>query len=144
LRDQVSALEVRVARLQLQVNDRSVVTRATSSNKMAATAVSSPPRPDSRASTIYSSRATTPTASVIDSRHSTNTPPTSVWDSIHAPGVNDWTQLQQKGGSAALLRGRFAVQHKQDWLRQSRVASPAPSVDSVALTVREDGWYDFE
>jgi hypothetical protein len=138
LRDQVAALEARVA--QLQVSDRSVVTRAT---RTAVAAVSSPPRPDSRASTVYPSRAATPTASVIDSRHGTNTPPTSVWDSMHAPSVsvNDWKQHQQPGGPAAFPRGRFAVQ-QQDWRRQSRVASPAPSVDSVALTLRNDGWYE--
>lgn len=143
LRDQVAALEARVAQLQLRVNDRSVVSRATSANRRAAAAVSSPPRPDSRASTIYPSRTATPTASVVDSRHGTNTPPTSVWDSMHAPSVsvNDWKQPQQQGGPAAFPRGRFAVQ-QQDWRRQSRVASPTPSVDSVALTLRNDGWYE--
>jgi len=144
LRDQVAALEARVAQLQLQVKDKSVVTRATSTNRTVVAAVSSPPRPDSRASTIYPSRSATPTASVVDTHHRTNTPPTSVWDSIHAPSVsvNDWRQRQQQGSPAALPRGRFAVQQQQDWRRQSRVASPAPSFDSVALTLRGDGWYE--
>jgi hypothetical protein len=143
LRDQVAALEARVAQLQLQVNDRSA-TRATSTNRTTAATVSSPPRPDSRASTIYPSRTATPTTSVVDSRHRTNTPPTSVWDSIHAPSVsvNDWRQRQQQGSPATLPRGRFAVKQQQDWLRQSRVPSPAPSIDSVALTLRGDGWYE--
>jgi len=146
LRDQAAVLEARVAQLQLQVNDRSN-TRATSTNRTAAAAVSSPPRPDSRtstiypsrtvtptASTIYPSRTVTPTASVVDSRHRTDTPPTSVWDSIHAPSVsvNDWRQRQQP-------KGRFAVQQQPDWLRQSRVPSPAPSV-----TRGDDGWWNNE
>ena len=152
LRDQVAALEARVAQLQLQVDDQSAVHWATSTKKMAAsilttatsaTAVSSPPRPASRASTIYPSRATTPTASVVvvNTRHHANTPPTSVWDSMHAPGVgvNDWKQVQQQDVS----RGRFGVQQQQDWRRHpSRVASPAPSVVSVAPTLGSDGWYE--
>jgi hypothetical protein len=150
LRDQVAALEARVGQLQLQVNNQGVAPWA--STKMAAsirtstssTAVSSPPRPDSRASTIYPSRSATPTATVGDIRSRTNTPPTSVWDSIHAPGVSvsagpgSWNQKQQ--GPAPVPRKRYVVQ--QDWGRPSRVASPTPSVVSVVPTVNKEGWYE--
>jgi hypothetical protein len=142
LRDQVAALEARVAQLQQQVSNQSAAPWATSTNMAASirtstsstvsSTVSPPPRPDSRASTIYPSRTATPTAS------RTNTPPTSVWDSIHAPGVSaapsGWKQ------PAPVPRKRFPIQ--QDWGRQSRVASPTPSVVSVAPTLGRDGWYE--
>ncbi len=120
LRDQVAALEARVAQLQFS---------AIQATKSAALAASSPPRPDSRASTVYPSRTATPTASVDVSR--TNTPPTSVWDSMHAPSV-----VSRRQGSAP--RGRLLKQ--QDW--PARVASPTPSVVSIAPTLREGGWYE--
>lgn len=136
LRDQVAALEARVA--QLQVNSKSATSWATGTK----TATSPPPRSSSRASTIYPSRAATPIASVVDARHLTNTPPASVWDSMHAPsvssGLSGWKQKQQ--GPAAVQRGHFAVQ--QDLRRQSRAPSPTNSVVSVALTLGNDGWYE--
>ncbi|KAH9991071.1 hypothetical protein BJV77DRAFT_1009835 [Russula vinacea] len=150
LRDQVAALEARVAQLQVQVNYQSAAPRASTKTAASirtltsATAVSSPPRSDSRASTIYPSRSATPTAPVGDMRSRTNTPPTSVWDSMHAPGVSvspgpgGWNQKQQ--GPAPVPRKRFAVQ--QDWGRPSRVASPTPSVVSVVPTLSENGWYE--
>ena len=150
LRDQVAALEARVAQLQVQVNYQSAAPRASTKTAASirtltsATAVSSPPRSDSRASTIYPSRSATPTATVGDMRSRTNTPPSSVWDSMHAPGVSvspgsgGWNQKQQ--GPAPVPRKRFAVQ--QDWGRPSRVASPTPSVVSVVPTLSENGWYE--
>jgi len=64
-------IKSRVAQLQLHINDQNAAPWATSSTKKkaayiiitstSATAVSSPPRPDSRASTIYPSRATAAT-----------------------------------------------------------------------------------
>jgi hypothetical protein len=121
LRDQVAALEARVAQLQFS---------AIQATKSAALAASSPPRPDSRASTVYPSRTATPTASVDVSR--TNTPPTSVWDSMHAPSV-----VSRRQGSAP--RGRLLKQ-QQEW--PARVASPTPSVVSTAPTRGKDGWFE--
>jgi predicted nucleic acid-binding Zn-ribbon protein len=122
LRDQVAALEARVAQLQYS---------ATRSTKMGVVHnISSPPRPDSRASTVYPSRAATPTMGMDMSR--TNTPPASVWDSIHAPSAVSVSRKQ-----VPVPRSRYV---KQDW--PSRVASPTPSVVSVAPTLGKDGWYE--
>jgi hypothetical protein len=100
--------EARVAQLQFS---------AIQATKSAALSASSPPRPDSRASTVYPSR--------------TNTPPTSVYDSMHAPSV-----VSRRQGSAP--RGRLLKQ--QDW--PARVASPTPSVVSIAPTRGKDGWFE--
>ncbi|KAH9992519.1 hypothetical protein BJV74DRAFT_962454 [Russula compacta] len=131
LRDQVAALEARVAQLQLlQASTSGITFRTTkAAAAAAASAVSSPPRPDSRPSSSYPSRSTTPTASV-DVR--TITPPTSVWDSMHAPSVSSWRQ-------GSIPRGRIL---RQDWPSRSRVASPTPSMVSDAPTRREDGWFE--
>ncbi|KAI9451537.1 hypothetical protein F5148DRAFT_1290056 [Russula earlei] len=116
LRDQVAALEAHVTQLQAST----LLATKSSSAKV----VSSPPRPDSRTSTIRTSRSATPTKTV-----EARITKTSVWDSMHAPMV-----VGKRQGS--LPRGRFV---KRDW--PSRVASPTPSVVSVAPTLGEDGWW---
>lgn len=152
LRDQVAALEARVSQ-QLQLNNgsaahwaaktaASIPTTYTSTSTTAAS--SPPPRPDSRASTIYPSRTATPTASLLDSHYRASTPPTSVYDSMHAPrastvGSSGWEQLKQQG-SVSVPRSRFAAQ--QDWRMHSRVASPTPSVVSAVPTLSHDGWFE--
>lgn len=137
LRDQVAALEARVAQLQAGGAARP---------KMAAkVAASSPPRPDSRASTVYPSRSATPTAAASTNGRRADTPPqTSVYDSIHAP-------LNRKAAVAATPPSRRSVfgSSKYDWSASAsvtarRVASPTPSVVSVAPTLGDDGWYGFE
>jgi hypothetical protein len=126
LREQVARLEARVAQLQQQANaSRTSTTTVTSTADM-------PPRPDSRASTIYPSRSATPTASVTG--HRTNTPPqTSVWDSMHAP-----TASRSRHSKPQVLRR--AVVERQSWT--PRVPSPTPSVVSITLTKDNDGWYE--
>jgi hypothetical protein len=81
---------------------------------------------------------------LLDSHYRASTPPTSVYDSMHAPrastvGSSGWNQLKQQG-PAAVPRNRFAAQ--QDWRTHSRVASPTPSVVSVALTRDREGWFE--
>ncbi|KAI0297544.1 hypothetical protein B0F90DRAFT_1912759 [Multifurca ochricompacta] len=115
LRDEVAALEAHVAQLQAD---------ASLAKKAAAAAASSPPRPDSRASTVYPSRSATPTASVNGRR--TNTPPQpSVCDSMHNPHTR-------------ITRPKRQAQRY--W--PSRVASPTGSVVSVTPTLGSDGWYE--
>ncbi|KAH9171750.1 hypothetical protein EDB89DRAFT_2114402 [Lactarius sanguifluus] len=138
LRDQVAVLEARVA--QLQARSRKTTTTTTAS-------VSSPPRPDSRTSTVYPSRAATPTAASVsvNGRRADTPPQTSVYDSIHAP-------LNRKAVAAAATprRSVFAASaSRYDWSPATaasaarRVASsPTPSVVSVAPTLGDDGWYE--
>ena len=76
LRDQGAALEARAAQLQFSV------IQATKSATLGASLLICP---DLHTSTVYPSRTTTLMASVDVSRM--NTPPTSVWDPMHAPGV---------------------------------------------------------
>ena len=108
-------------------------------NLKTAAAAASPPRPDSRTSTstVYPSRAATPTASV-NGRRADTPPQTSVYDSIHAPS--------SRKGAATPRRSVFALAAgKYDWSAVTaarRVASPTPSVVSVAPTLGDDGWYE--
>ncbi|KAH8981991.1 hypothetical protein EDB86DRAFT_3106937 [Lactarius hatsudake] len=133
LRDQVAVLEARVA--QLQARSRKTTTTTSSS---------SPPRPDSRTSTVYPSRAATPTAASagVNGRRADTPPQTSVYDSIHAP-------LNRKAVAVATPRRSVfaAAASRYDWSPAAaasaarRVASPTPSVVSVAPTLGDDGWY---
>ncbi|KAH8999723.1 hypothetical protein EDB92DRAFT_2080754 [Lactarius akahatsu] len=132
LREQVAVLEARVAQLQARSRKTPVGT----------TSVSSPPRPDSRTSTVYPSRAATPTAASANGRRADTPPQTSVYDSIHAP-------LNRKAVAATPRRSVFAAAaSRYDWSPAAaanaarRVASPAPSVVSVAPTLGDDGWYE--
>ncbi|KAF8257860.1 hypothetical protein EI94DRAFT_1692001 [Lactarius quietus] len=135
LRDQVAALEARVAQLL-----------AAPRRPVPASASTSPARPDSRTSirtsTVYPSRATTPTA--VNGRRADTPPQTSVYDSIHAPMNRKATT-----GTATPRRSAFALpasRYEASWtsasLSASRVASPTPSVVSVAPTLGDDGWYE--
>ncbi|KAI0327259.1 hypothetical protein GY45DRAFT_1437070 [Cubamyces sp. BRFM 1775] len=135
LRDQIASLEGQVARLQAEVDKAKKSTTTTSVLQPIARYQNGqthpPPRPDSRASTIYNqSRAATPKAQLNGNGTTTDvrvsTPPQpSVRDSIHAP----WRQ------AAALSTKGF---------RQSpyyRAPSPTPSTVSAAPTLGDDGWW---
>lgn len=134
LRDQVASLEEKVARLQAEAD------KAKEDAKTAKMSVNSPPRPDSRASTVYPSRAATPTAPANGRPVSraptnrTNTPPTtSVWDSMHAPKAPQASRYPHLSYNA---KQRSA----HSYYRQA-AASPTPSVVSVTPTQGEDGWW---
>ncbi|KAI0055919.1 hypothetical protein BV25DRAFT_1832763 [Artomyces pyxidatus] len=122
LRDQIAKLEAKVSHLQ------------TEASKKAPTA-HSPPRPDSRASTVYPSRAATPTAPNGRSYSvRTHTPPqsqTSVWDSMHAPAK----RYPPLGNGTPKVRGLPAYSRKP-------IASPTMSVVSLAPTQGDDGWWE--
>ncbi|KAF8257861.1 hypothetical protein EI94DRAFT_1756596, partial [Lactarius quietus] len=128
LREQVAALEARVAQLLTAPKFPSPASASTS-----------PWLSDSRTSTrtstvVYPSRATTPTA--INGRRADAPPQMDVYDSIHAP-------LNRKAtGTATPRRSVFALpvsRYKASWasasLSVSRVASPTP-------TLGDDGWYE--
>jgi len=108
-----------------------------------------PPRPDSRASTIYDGRDSRRVSS-----YSTTTgrsPQPSVWDSMHAPantnGQGKWNSVPLS--SSMHTPSRFAnvppstpkPHHKASYPQYARGASPTPSTVSAVPTQGEDGWW---
>lgn len=93
-----------------------------------------PPRPDSRASTIYNqSRAGTPKAQYNGTTNDVRvvTPPQpSVRDSIHAP----WRQSMP---APVTPKSRYTPNYRRDF----RAPSPSPSAVSAAPTLGNDGWW---
>ncbi|EIW86254.1 hypothetical protein CONPUDRAFT_114402 [Coniophora puteana RWD-64-598 SS2] len=183
LKDQVAGLEAQVAQLQAQLTKVSVV--ATNSRTKAApngaarypsvNSRQSPPRPDSRASTVYGSRAGTPVGRPVSTMNGSSrapsradTPPTSVWDSMHAPGasiassqyVPSSAQPHQPQGryphqSFAAVNSQYSVPgtpratataphaRRPYGAAFSRppIASPTPSNVSATPTQGDDGWW---
>ncbi|KAG8985541.1 hypothetical protein FRB90_004634 [Tulasnella sp. 427] len=89
-------------------------------------------RPGSRASTIRDENA----ASTVNGRDSPSPPDTppagqeGLWASIHAP----------KSNATTAPRPRYSTPVRAQQAR-NRIASPTPSIISVAATEREDGWW---
>ncbi|PIL29954.1 hypothetical protein GSI_07865 [Ganoderma sinense ZZ0214-1] len=139
LRDQIASLEGQVTRLQAEV-DKAKKGVSTTANVLQPAAryqngkMHPPPRPDSRASTVYNhSRAGTPKAQYNGTTNDVRvvTPPQpSVRDSIHAP----WRQSTL--ATPVTPKSRYPSQYKN-----FRAPSPTPSVVSVAPTLGEDGWW---
>ncbi|KAF9242374.1 hypothetical protein BU15DRAFT_86932 [Melanogaster broomeanus] len=142
LRDQVSNLEAQVDRLEAElrkVKSQALlsVTNIPSYGKPVHTKNTSPPRPDSRASTAYGGdRSLTPVGHVNDSQQPrSDTPPqsSSVWDSMHAPKQ----QHPNLGPTAPYARRPGPTSS----YRTRSVASPTPSTVSLTPTVDGDGWW---
>ncbi|KAI0318178.1 hypothetical protein OF83DRAFT_57011 [Amylostereum chailletii] len=144
LRDQVASLEGDVARLQGELTRLKSEAKKTTAVPLSKFQNQSPPRPDSRASTIYPSRSATPTKPtnglkrpVAPAPVRSDTPPqTSVYDSMHAPkhrypGLGNGVPGMPKPGKP----------HPGGYYRPA-IASPTPSVVSNAPTQRGDGWWE--
>ncbi|KAG0703038.1 hypothetical protein DFH29DRAFT_998824 [Suillus ampliporus] len=167
LRDQVANLEAQVARLQTDLSKAKATPApsiassytkfsgghtesiASSYTKFSSGHTESPPRPDSRSSTVFSGdRSRTPIAQINGSHIPRNdTPPQSspsVRDSMHAPrkyphlgpGVPATPQPRRPIGS---YRPQSVVSYTSQYAPRS-VASPTPSTIST-VSVDEDGWY---
>ncbi|TFK47942.1 hypothetical protein OE88DRAFT_1664911 [Heliocybe sulcata] len=127
LREQVSSLEVQVARLQGELEKAaSAPAPLTVQNVQNGTA-----RPVSRASTVYGpSRSGTPLA--VNGRGASRagvvSPQTGVWESIHAP-------RPYRNGIPVTPKGR------QSQYYRPQIPSPTPSTVSLAPTLGEDGWW---
>ncbi|KAJ6498016.1 hypothetical protein C8R47DRAFT_1184244 [Mycena vitilis] len=159
LRDQIVALEATVNQLQVEL-DRS---RAKTPTKAAPAPLPAPSpyrnitngaarRPSSRASTVYPSRPSSPSARSV-------TPPgPSVWDSMHAPrgppnGTHNSTAASMHAPvhtptpasryPAALGNKRRPPSQAHSRYPQARAAppSPTPSTVSLAPTQGPDGWW---
>ncbi|KAG6334085.1 hypothetical protein ID866_5001 [Astraeus odoratus] len=146
LRDQVAALEAQVARLEGElVKGRAKKQPMVPSHSTYAkptpppTKDTSPPRPDSRASTIYGDRSRTPVARSSGNKQPRgDTPPQpSVWDSMHAPRRH----YRDFGPGHTPSTYSHSGRSPQSYYTQS-VASPTPSTVSLTPTVDADGWWN--
>lgn len=151
LRDQVSSLESQLARLEAEVSKAKaktlpIVANTLSYVKPAPSKNTSPPRPDSRASTVFGGdRSRTPVGHINGTLAArSDTPPqSSVWDSMHAPKQ----QYPNLGSTASSVMRRAAPtpsyrpQSVTSAYRAQSVASPTPSTVSLTPTVDEDGWW---
>ncbi|OBZ79888.1 hypothetical protein A0H81_00129 [Grifola frondosa] len=140
LRDQIASLEAQVARLQAEVDQSKKAAAALQAPLYQNGHSHPPPRPDSRASTIYGeSRGSTPLSQYNGVRGSSNvqvlTPPQpSVWDSIHAPNARHENPI----------RIQMTPKAKRLTLNQyyrPQIPSPTPSNVSAAPTLGDDGWW---
>ncbi|KAG2132395.1 hypothetical protein DEU56DRAFT_812649 [Suillus clintonianus] len=150
LRDQVANFEAQVARLETDLSK----TKATPVPSMVSSYIKlgqteSPPRPDSRSSTVFSGdRSSTPVAQINGSHlPRSDTPPQSspsVRDSMHAPrrypqfgpGVPATPQPRRPIGS---YRPQSVVSFASSHYASRSVASPTPS--TVSIIPDDEGWY---
>lgn len=147
MRSQVAILETKVARLQAEIDQTKIVGQSTTTAPAAYRNVPNggtyDPRPDSRASTIYTNhRSETPNRHDQSRKSSTGiyaTTQPSVWDSIHAPRPTSTTGMKshsypQVGPTTPKARGQYFP---------PSVPSPTPSTVSLAPTQGEDGWWSW-
>ncbi|KAF9229826.1 hypothetical protein BS17DRAFT_771977 [Gyrodon lividus] len=150
LRDQVSNLGAQVSRLDAELSKAKAqtlpgVSDLPSYSKPAPTKNTSPPRPDSRASTAFGAdRSHTPVGRVNGSQQLRgDTPPqSSVWDSMHAPKqryphLGPMVSYARRPGPTP----SYGTQSVASAYRPQLVASPTPSTVSLTPTVDEDGWW---
>ncbi|KAH7884004.1 hypothetical protein F5I97DRAFT_2045934 [Phlebopus sp. FC_14] len=151
LRDQVASLEAQVARLETELSKAKAQipvvfsrsqTQAPSTSQQPRTHIQSqsPPRPDSRASTVLDDdRSRTPILgrSVSGSEQvRSETPSHSVWDSMHAP-----QPYNNRGYAPATPHAAPYARRPRPTAYQRSVASPTPSTVSLTPTQGEDGWW---
>ncbi|KAI5991309.1 hypothetical protein F5J12DRAFT_907508 [Pisolithus orientalis] len=142
LREQVAMLEAQVARLEVDLSkarnhNRVNVPKHTPYAEKApipSQDASPPPRPDSRASTIYTDRSRTPVGRDDRQPRSDTPPQASVWDSMHAPRQRYPRLGPERATYTPLARSTRSS------FRQS-VASPTPSTVSLTPSKHSDGWY---
>ncbi|KAG7090699.1 hypothetical protein E1B28_009793 [Marasmius oreades] len=148
LRVQVAELETKLSGLQHeldQAQNKYVKTPTLTHAKKATNGTAHPPRPDSRVSTVYVniSRSATPNGRPNSDRSAT--PPTSVWDSMHAPHPNSFYQTPTSVHAPA---SRYPSNLGHGTPRTSRqytqppVSAPSPTPSTASqVTLDEDGWY---
>ncbi|KAJ8088676.1 hypothetical protein PM082_013919 [Marasmius tenuissimus] len=150
LRIQVSDLEGKVSRLQSDLD--SAQAKANKTPKLApakphkvTNGNSHHPRSDSRASTVLVSISRSATPNGRPSSDRSATPPTSVWDSMHAPRPNSYYQAPTPVYPSTTRYpsnlGYGAPRASRKPTEPPRSApSPTPSAVS-AVTLDEEGWY---
>ncbi|KAG1889196.1 hypothetical protein F4604DRAFT_1710706 [Suillus subluteus] len=146
LRDQVANFEAQVARLETDLSKA----KATPAPSMVSSYIKighteSPPRPDSRSSTVCSGdRSSTPVAQMNGSSLPRNdTPPKSspsVRDSMHAPRTfSQFGSAVPATPQPRRLIGAYRPQSVVSQYSSRSVASPTPS--TVSIIPDDDGWY---
>lgn len=151
LRDQISALESQLGRLEAELSKPRVQTLPTVTNlpsygRLAPVKNTSPPRPDSRASTVFGGdRSRTPVgrANGTQLTRSDTPPQSSVWDSMHAPKQQWHSNL---GSTPSYVRraaptSSYRPQSVASTYMAQSVPSPTPSTVSLAPTVDDEGWW---
>lgn len=149
-RDQITALESKCVLLQTELEKAS--TRKLSALPAPFRPRTNgnshpPPRPDSRASTIYEPRGDTPTRSINSyssprSVVSTQAPETSVWDSMHAPSQSKWAaSIPTPVARYSHLPPSTPKVRQPSYNQYQRGPSPTPSTVSVTPTQGDDGWW---
>ena len=105
-----------------------------------------PPRPDSRASTIYDGRGDSRRFSSYSTRG--RSPQPSVWDSMHAPATTNGQGKRNSTPLTSSMRTPSRIvnipptskPHKA-YSQYPRGPSPTPSTVSAVPTQGEDGWW---
>ncbi|KAG5730024.1 hypothetical protein E4T56_gene20184 [Termitomyces sp. T112] len=150
LREQISLLENKSNRLQSELDHAKMIKVPVPQSYRNSTNGNThpPPRPDSRASTIYVDRSATPQKSSASTvRSSTPTGSGTVWDSMHAPKTDAHKYATPtQAPSPVASRNRYPqFGHKfrpqAPLYRPIAPPSPTPSVASLAPTQDEDGWW---
>ncbi|KAH8120720.1 hypothetical protein DFH11DRAFT_1500736 [Phellopilus nigrolimitatus] len=131
LAEEIASLKTKISILNSELEEERKVSRAASGQWAHA-------RPSSRASTAYEApEPPTPRlngkslARPISSAAPSPPPVTSTWDSMHAP-----RQMKPSFTSPSTPRARHSASYG------ARAPSPSPSVVSLALTQRDDGWWE--
>ncbi|KAG5646905.1 hypothetical protein DXG03_001981 [Asterophora parasitica] len=152
LREQTSLLEAKVTLLQNELKQaKSFKAPAAQPYRNITNGNSHPlPRPDSRASTIYENRASTPQRLNASAARSDTPPQASVWDSMHAPTTDayKYTPALAPKSSIHAPRGRYpnlgptTPNGRRPQQPYRPIApSPTPSTVSLAPTQGDDGWW---
>lgn len=156
LQQQIVSLESKCAHLQGELEKanagRLSSAAPTFRPRTNGTASHPPPRPDSRASTIYDGRneASNRRMSSYSSARSLAAPPSghepSVRDSMHAPsnGAREWGQTPLRtpvSRYSSLAPATPKAQYAAPYQQYARGPSPTPSTVSAAPTQGDDGWW---
>ncbi|KAF9263067.1 hypothetical protein L218DRAFT_1077468 [Marasmius fiardii PR-910] len=146
LRAQVADLETRLSHIQFELEQAKVNKAISAPAKKAANGTNHPPRSESRSSTVYVSisRSATPNGRASSDRSAT--PPTSVWDSMHAPRSNNIyqppTPVHAPVSRYPNNLGHGAPRLSRAYSQQPPVSPPSPTPSTVSqVTIDEDGWY---
>ncbi|KAF8350283.1 hypothetical protein F5887DRAFT_1270081 [Amanita rubescens] len=151
LRDHIAALEAKVARIQIELE------QAKTPKLSQAAAITVAPSPfraitngggaqsDSRARAVYNMRSPTPNPHprpISQSSFNSATPPSgTVWDSMHAPRQPYPTPSTHLKKYPYLGPSSPRGQYNTHNYHRPAAPSPTPSVVSVTPTQREDGWW---
>ncbi|PPQ66775.1 hypothetical protein CVT26_009761 [Gymnopilus dilepis] len=159
-REQIAALESKCVVLQKELEKANAARKSNASPTPLRSSLNgsahAPPRPDSRASTVYNHRgdASTRRLSSYSSAHSTAAAQpidqSSVWDSMHAPSPMNGRGAWVPAPAVHTPVNRYSYvapstpkpHHVSRYAQHVRSPSPTPSVASAAPSRLDDGWWE--